>query len=64
MVNVSTLVYVLENYEGNKHDLINLEALLGEEEAYLKEIFGKLDIADLQVNPRLIEQILKKASTH
>lgn len=63
MVNVSTLVYVLENYEGNKEDLINLEELLGEEEAYLKEIFGKLDDASLQVNPGLIKQILKASST-
>ena len=62
MVNVSTLVYVLENYEGKEEDLINLEELL-EEEAYVRKIFAKLDDAELQVNPRLVEQILKSTST-
>jgi hypothetical protein len=62
MVNVSTLVYVLENYEGKEEELINLEELL-KEEAYVKKIFQKLDDAELQVNPRLVQQILKSTST-
>jgi hypothetical protein len=62
MVNVSTLVYVLENYEG-KEELINLEALLEEEEAYERKIFRKLDGLNLTVDPRLVQQILKTSST-
>jgi hypothetical protein len=63
MVNVSTIVYVLENLEGKDGELINLEKLLEEEEAYVKRIFGKLDDSDLRVNPRLVEHILRTAST-
>ena len=63
MVNVSTLVYVLENLESKDGELTNLEELLGEEEAYLKEIFGRLDESNLQVNPGLVKRILKTAST-
>ena len=63
MVNVSTLVYVLENLESKDGELTNLEELLGEEEAYVKKIFGKLDKSNLQVNPGLMEHILKTAST-
>ncbi len=44
-------------------ELINLEELLEEEEAYVKRIFGKLDDSNLQVNPGLVGQILKTAST-
>jgi hypothetical protein len=63
MVNVSTLVYVLENLENKDGELTNLDELLGEEEAYVKKIFGKLDASNLQVNPELVESILKTAST-
>ena len=63
MVNVSTLVYVLENLESRDGELTNLEELLGEEEAYVKRIFGKLDESILQINPRLVKRILKTAST-
>jgi hypothetical protein len=63
MVNVFTLVYVLENLESKDGELTNLEELLEEEEAYLKRMFGKLDESNLQVNPRLVERILKTAST-
>ena len=63
MVNVSTLVYVLENLEGKDEKLIKLEELLEEEEKYVRKVFGKLDQSNLQVNPRLVEHILKTAST-
>jgi hypothetical protein len=63
MVNVSTLVYVLENLESKDGELTNLEKLLGEEEAYVRKIFGKLDESNLQVNPGLVKRILKTAST-
>jgi hypothetical protein len=63
MVNVSTLVYVLENIEGKEEELTNLEELLREEEAYVKKIFDKLDDSNLQVSPGLVEHILKTAST-
>ena len=63
MVNVSTLVYVLENVESKDGELTNLEELLGEEEAYVKKVFGKLDESNLQVTPGLVERILKTAST-
>jgi hypothetical protein len=63
MVNVSTLVYVLENLESKDGELTNLEELLGEEEAYVKRIFGKLDKSNFQVNPGLVKRILKTAST-
>ena len=63
MVNVSTLVYVLENLESKDGELTNLEELLGKEEEYVKRIFGKLDESILQVNPELVKRILKTAST-
>ena len=63
MVNVSTLVYVLENLESKERALTNFEELLGEEEAYLKKLFSKLDESDLQVNPGLVKRVLKTAST-
>ena len=63
MVNVSTLVYVLENLEGKDEKLFKLEELLEEEEKYVRKVFGKLDQSNLQVNPRLVEHILKTAST-
>jgi len=63
MVSVSTLVYVLENLESKDGELTNLEELLGEEEAYLKKIFSKIDQSNMQVNPGLVKRILKTAST-
>ena len=63
MVNVSTLVYVLENLEGKDEKLIKLEELLEEEEKYVRKVFGKLDQSNLQVRPGLIKNILKTAST-
>jgi len=63
MVNVSTLVYVLENLESKDGELTDLEDLLREEEAYVKKLFGKLDESNLQVNPGLVKRILKTAST-
>lgn len=63
MVNVSTLVYVLENLESKDGELTNLEELLGEEEAYVNRLFGKLDESILKVNPELMKRILKTAST-
>ena len=63
MVNVSTLVYVLENLESKDGALTDLEELLREEEAYVKKLFGKLDESNLQVNPGLVKRILKTAST-
>lgn len=63
MVNVSTLVYVLENLESKDGALTDLEELLKEEEAYVKKLFGKLDESNLQVNPGLVKRILKTAST-
>jgi hypothetical protein len=62
MVNVSTLVYVLENLESRDGELTNLEELLREEEAYLKKLFDQLDASNLKVNPRLVDRILKTAS--
>ncbi len=38
MVNVSTLVYVLENLEGKSDELINLEEILELEQKYLGKI--------------------------
>ena len=63
MVNVSTLVYVLENLEGKDEKLINLDDLLEQEEAYVKKVFSKLDQSALQVTPALVDKILKTAST-
>jgi hypothetical protein len=63
MVNVSTLVYVLENLEGKDEKLIKLEELLEKEEKYVRKVFSKLDQSNLQVRPGLIKNILKTAST-
>ena len=63
MVNVSTLVYVLENLESKDVGLTNLKELLGEEEVYMKRLFDKLDESNMKVNPGLVDRILKAAGT-
>lgn len=63
MVNVSTLVYVLENFEGKDEALINLEEILEEEEQYVEHVFCKLDQSMIQIKPGLVDNILKTAST-
>ena len=63
MVNVSTLVYVLENIEGKDEELINLEELLDMEKTYVKKVFLELDQSALDVTPALVNRILETAST-
>ena len=63
MVNVSTLVYVLDNLEGKDEELINLEELLELEETYVKKVFLELDKSALHMTPALVDRILETAST-
>ncbi len=63
MVNVSTLFYVLENLEGKKDELIDLEEILEMEQHYLKGLLGMIDRAGMEVNPSLVENILKTAGS-
>jgi hypothetical protein len=61
MVNVSTLFYVLENLEGKKDELIDLEEILSMEQKVLKKIFGMIDQAGVEVDPSLVANILQSA---
>lgn len=63
MVNVSTLVYVLENLEGKSDELINLEEILELEQKYLGKFFEMIDRAKPEVKPELVDKILQAAST-
>ena len=63
MVNVSTLIYVLDNLEEEKNELINLEEILELEDKYLKKIFDLIDQKTMQVRPVIVDNILKTAST-
>jgi hypothetical protein len=59
MVNVSTLFYVLENLEGKKDELIDLEEILAMEQKVLKRIFEMIDQAGVEVDPSLVENVLQ-----
>ncbi len=63
MVNVSTLVYVLENLEDNIDELINLEEIFEMESKYLVYFFEKIDRMPVGVRPALIDKILQTASS-
>jgi len=63
MVNVSTLFYVLENLEGTKEELIDLEEIHELEKKYLTGLFDMIDQAGLDVRPDLIDNILQSAGT-
>ncbi len=63
MVNVSTLVYVLENLEDKSDELINLEEILELEQKYLGKFFEVIDRTKLEVKPALVDKILQAAST-
>jgi hypothetical protein len=63
MVNVSTLIYVLENLEGKNQELINLEEVHELEQKYLNRLFDLVDQNELEVSPALITKILQTAST-
>ena len=63
MVNVSTLVYVLENLEDKSDELINLEEILELEQKYLGKFFEMIDRTKLEVKPALVDKILQAAST-
>ena len=63
MVNVSTLVYVLENLEDKSDELINLEEILELEQKYLGRFFEMIDRTKLEVKPALVDKILQAAST-
>ena len=63
MVKVSTLFYVLEDLEGMKEELIDLEEIHKMEQLYLNGLFGRIDRAGMEVNPTLVKNILKSASS-
>lgn len=63
MVNVSTLIYVLENLEDKSDELINLEEILELEQKYLGKFFEMIDRTKLEVKPALVDKILQAAST-
>jgi hypothetical protein len=61
MVKISTLFYVMENLEGKKEELVDLEEVLEMEGKYLKRIFAMIDQAGMEVSPSLVENILQAA---
>ena len=61
MVKISTLFYLMENLEGKKEELIDLEEVLEMEQKYLERIFGVIDQAGVEVNPSLVDKILRSA---
>jgi len=62
MVNVSTLVYVLENLEQEKNDLFDVKEIFELEENLLGKISGILDPSDFLASPNLVEEVLRRAS--
>ena len=63
MVNVSTLVYVLENLEDNIDELINLEEIFEMESKYLFYFFEKIDRMPIGVRSALVDKILQTANS-
>jgi hypothetical protein len=63
MVNVSTLFYVLENFECNDGEIFNLEEIYELEQKYLNGLFGLIEKARPDVRPAVIEKILQSVST-
>jgi len=63
MVNVSTLIYVLENLEGKDEELICLDEIHELEKRYLNGLFGLLDQAEIIPDPALIDKILQISSS-
>jgi hypothetical protein len=63
MVNVSTLVYVLENLEGKKEEIINLNEVHDLERKYLDGLFARLDRIEMEMNQAIMDKILQAAST-
>jgi hypothetical protein len=63
MVKVSTLFYVLENLEGKKNEVIDLEEIHKLEQKYLTGLFEMIDQAELDIRPDLIDIILQSAGT-
>ena len=51
----------MENLEGKKEELVDLEEVLEMEGKYLKRIFAMIDQAGMEVSPSLVENILQAA---
>ena len=62
MVNVSTLVYVLENLEQERIELFDVKEIFELEESLLGKISGTLDPSDFLASPNLVEEVLRRAS--
>jgi len=63
MVNVSTLFYVLENLEGKRDEIYDLEEIHELERKYMDRLFGILDQAKMEIRPSIIQNILQTTSS-
>jgi len=63
MAKISTLFYVLEDFDSKGEVIINPEEIHMLEQKYLNGIFGLLEKAGMEVRPSVIEKILQAVST-
>ena len=61
MANCSTLVYVLENPDGGKNELIDVNEIFEFEEHLMGKISGILDQSEYLVKPNLVKDVLIRA---
>ena len=62
MANVFTLVYLLENLEEDKNELINVEEIFDIDNISIGKIFRILNQCEVNVKPGLVNNILKRTS--
>lgn len=62
MVNVSTLVYVLEHLEGEKSELVDLNEISNLEQSVLNELSGILNQVEFEAKPQLVKEVLQRSS--
>ena len=62
MANVFTLVYLLENLEEDKNELINVEEIFDIDNISIGKISRILNQCEVNVKPGLVNNILKRTS--
>ena len=60
MANIFTLVYLLENLEEDKNELINVEEIFDIDNISIRKISRILDQCEVNVKPDLVNNILKR----
>ena len=60
MANIFTLVYLLENLEEDKNELVNVEEIFDIDNISIRKISRILDQCEVNVKPDLVNNILKR----